>query len=262
MGSFLFLFMLTLCVSCDDYDTWTTSPSALLTLSEDTIAFDTLITDEGSTTKTLIASNKGDKGLRIRRVALGQGKESLFHVNVDGQYLYNGVGEDFEVRRKDSIYVRIEVRLPISDSDSIHAYQDELQFTLESGATQKVLLTASGMDVVILRGEVITTDRTLDATRPYQVFDSLVVAQGDIWANEYIVANSQTIPQLNSTLDRHIVANDNIILDESVGADIAVTPNLCILQHNGELPDSRSIANLIGLNVRQWMDHFAHSFLN
>ncbi len=177
MGWVFFLFLISVC-ACDDYDTWTTSPSALLTLSEDTIAFDTLITDEGSTTKTLIASNKGDKGLRIRRVALGQGKESLFHVNVDGQYLYNGVGEDFEVRRKDSIYVRIEVRLPISDSDSIHAYQDELQFTLESGATQKVLLTASGMDVVILRGEVITTDRTLDATRPYQVFDSLVVAQG------------------------------------------------------------------------------------
>lgn len=177
MGWVFFLFLISV-GACDDYDTWTTSPSALLTLSEDTIAFDTLITDEGSTTKTLIASNKGDKGLRIRRVALGQGKESLFHVNVDGQYLYNGVGEDFEVRRKDSIYVRIEVRLPISDSDSIHAYQDELQFTLESGATQKVLLTASGMDVVILRGEVITTDRTLDATRPYQVFDSLVVAQG------------------------------------------------------------------------------------
>ncbi len=172
------LLFLVLCVSCDDYDSWTTSPSAKLEFSQDTVAFDTIITSQGSATKTLIVSNTGDKGLRISHIALGQGSESPFHVNVDGQYLYGGVGEDFEVRRQDSIYVRIEVNLPAQDSDDILEWQDELQFTLESGVKQRVVLTASGMDVIILRGEIITEDRILDARRPYVIYDSLVVASG------------------------------------------------------------------------------------
>ena len=173
----IFFLLLFVC-ACDDYDSWTTSSEARLTLSQDTVAFDTIITNQGSTTKTLIVSNPNDKGLRISRVALAQGKESPFHVNVDGQYLYEGTGEDFEVRRKDSIYVRIEVKLPAKDSDEISDYQDKLLFTLESGVQQQVLLTASGMDVIILRGETITQDRTLDARRPYLVYDSLVVQNG------------------------------------------------------------------------------------
>ena len=145
-------------------------------MSQDTVAFDTLITGVGSPTKTLVARNRGNKGLRISRVALKQGAASPFRVNVDGQYLYEGVGEDFEVRRKDSIYVRVEVTLPAMDSDELQDYSDELLFTLESGATQRVMLTASGLNVIVLRAETITTDQTLDSPRPYIVYDSLVVA--------------------------------------------------------------------------------------
>lgn len=175
---FILPLFITLCVSCDDYDTWTTSPDARLTLSSDTVAFDTVITGLGSSTRTLVLSNPGDKGLRITRAELAQGSESPFHVNIDGQYLYDGVGEDFEVRRKDSIYVRIEVKLPETDSDEITDYEDQLLLTLESGTRQQVILTASGMDVIVLRGETVTADRTLDARRPYLVYDSLVVAHG------------------------------------------------------------------------------------
>lgn len=164
--------------SCSDYDSWTTSPTAQLTMSQDTVAFDTIITEQGSTTKTLIVFNHNDKGLRISRVALAQGASSHFRVNVDGQYLTSGVGEDFEVRRKDSIYVRIEVKLPDQNSDAIRDFEDQLLFTLESGVQQRVILTASGMDVVIMKGEIIAADRTLDAKRPYVIYDSLVVAPG------------------------------------------------------------------------------------
>ena len=177
VGWVFFLLLISVC-ACDDYDSWTTSPVARLVMSQDTVAFDTLVTDRGSATKTLIVSNTGDKGLRISRVELALGAESPFHVNVDGQYLANGAGEDFEVRRKDSIYVRIEVKLPAQDSDSIHEWQDELLFTLESGTMQKVTLTASGMDVIILRGLTLERDSTLDARRPYLVYDSLVVSPG------------------------------------------------------------------------------------
>ncbi len=171
----LFLFSL-LFIACDDYDKWTTGGE--LTFSADTIAFDTLITDQSSATKTLVVFNHQDRGMRISKAQLAMGSSSPFRVNLDGQYLYGGVGEDFEVRGKDSIYARIEVKLPINATDSITPCQDELLFTLEDGRVQKVTLTASGMNVTILRGMVVASDTTLTATRPYLIYDSLYVAPG------------------------------------------------------------------------------------
>lgn len=164
--------------SCDDYDSWTSSPSALLSFSADTVRFDTLITGQSSTTRTLIVSNRGDKGVRIERIALASGAQSLFRVNVDGQYLYDGAGEEFEVRRKDSIYVRAEVALPASDDSLVRHYEDRLRFTLESGQTQEVTLVADGMNVYIIRGMRVSRDTTIAGDRPFVVYDSLVVDSG------------------------------------------------------------------------------------
>lgn len=179
MRRFFFFLALTaaLLTGCDDYDSWTVAPKAQLDFSTDTVAFDTVVTGLGSATQTLVVFNPNKEGLRISHVELARGSESPFRVNLDGQYLSGGKGEDFEIRRQDSIYARIEVKLPFMDSDSIHEWQDVLFFTLESGTTQQVVLTAAGMDVVVLRGETITENRTLDAGRPYLVYDSLVVAK-------------------------------------------------------------------------------------
>lgn len=169
--------LLSLLVSCSDYDTWTVSPSAKLTFSKDTVSFDTVISTQSSPTKTLFVFNNNKDGLRIRQVCLKDGSASRFRANVDGHYLYNSVGEDFEVRGKDSIFVKLEVLLPEVDSDDPIHYEDELIFTLESGVTQSVLLQADGQDVYVLKGEVIAEDRQLKAGRPYLVYDSLVVGK-------------------------------------------------------------------------------------
>ncbi len=181
MKRLLYLPILIACfgfIACDEYDKWTNSPTAVLTFSEDTVAFDTVITGQGSSQRTLVAFNGNERGLRIQSVELASGEESHFLVNVDGQYLYSGRGEDFEVFGKDSIYIRLAVNLPETDSDDIQTYSDDLIFQLESGVRQRVTLTAQGMDVIMLQGEVFTSDTTLSAHRPYLVYDSLVVAAG------------------------------------------------------------------------------------
>jgi len=146
--------------------------------SQDTIRFDTIITGQGSTTRSLVVFNHGEAGLRNVSVRLKNGSQSLFRVNVDGQYLYDGQGDDFQVQRRDSMVVRVEVSLPAYGDEQIRHYEDQLLFTLESGLTQGICLEADGMDVRILRGKVIETDDTLTAGMPYQIFDSLVVAPG------------------------------------------------------------------------------------
>ena len=167
-----------LMVACDDYDKWTSAPDAHLTFSCDSIRFDTVITGMVSSTRTLVAFNHADEGLRGIRVSLRDGVQSRFRVNVDGQFLNEGAGQDFEVRRRDSLVIRAEVSLPEVGDTVIRHYEDRLVFTLENGRQQEVVLQADGMDVRILRGRVVGTDERLSPGMPYLVYDSLVVMQG------------------------------------------------------------------------------------
>ena len=98
--------------ACTDYESFTQNTSAHLEFSADTIAFDTIVSTVPSTTKTLTVYNRNSSGLRISSVQLADGASSHFRVNVDGEWLSQGKGEDFRVYRKDSIIVRIEVTVP------------------------------------------------------------------------------------------------------------------------------------------------------
>lgn len=164
--------------SCSDYDKWTVDPSARLVFSEDTVAFDTVITGQSSPTRNLLVWNNNKKGVRVSSVQLGKAGESRFRVNIDGHYLYGGVGDDFEVRGKDSIFVKIEVSLPEDSKEPNPHYEDNLVFMLESGLTQSVQLVADGMDVYVMKGVTLSSDTTFTSERPLWIKDSLVVAEG------------------------------------------------------------------------------------
>ena len=165
-------------VSCGEFDSFTTDPSARLSFSTDTVRFDTLISTIGSSTKTLYVFNGNDEGLRISSICLQEGSGSHFRVNVDGQFLAGGLGRDFEVRRKDSIVVRVEVTMPESGTTEAVTYTDNLVFNLESGTSQKVALRASALDAYIVHGMEVTEDMTLQTDKPYVIYDSLVVREG------------------------------------------------------------------------------------
>lgn len=189
-----------LLAACNDADTWTTSPTAGFSFSADTVRFDTIITGQSSSTKTLVAFNHGGDGLRRITARLRDGKESHFRVNVDGQYLYDGAGDDFEVRGKDSMVVRLEVLLPEVGDTVIRHYEDRLIFTLESGVSQEIVLEADGMDVRILRGKVVEGVETLTKGMPYLVYDSLYVAPG---ATLFLEPGTRLLFHDNVSLDVH-----------------------------------------------------------
>lgn len=172
----LSVFCVLLFMACAEEGKYTTAPSAHLSFSADTVVFDTLLSTIGSSTKTLAVYNRNTDGLRISNVSLGKGASSPFRINVDGQYLYQGTGDDFEIRGKDSIIVRIEVTPPEVHSTDILSFNDQLIFTLESGIHQSVLLTAGSMDAVYLRGLVIDSDTTFTSDYPIVIYDSLVIA--------------------------------------------------------------------------------------
>lgn len=173
-----FFFMVLFTTSCLDKESWTISPDARLAFSSDTIRFDTLISTVPSSTRTLYVYNKGKSGIRLSQVKLAKGAESLFRANVDGEVLYEGVGFDFEIPAKDSLIVRLEVTLPETSVTTPVAFEEHLDFTLESGVLQRICLSASAQDAYIHHGLVVQKDTVFSSDKPIVIYDSLVVEEG------------------------------------------------------------------------------------
>ena len=163
-----------LLTSCID-DDFTTNPSHVLAFSTDTVAFDTVFTTIGSSTRSFRVYNPNKKSLNISSIKLADAERSGFHINVDG--MSGDQFTDVEIRGKDSIFVFVEANIDPTNQDNPIFIVDSIVF-LTNGVQQDVQLTAYGQDVIIKRGETFTTDTRLTADRPYLIYDSLVVAPG------------------------------------------------------------------------------------
>lgn len=162
--------------ACADEESYTQDTGALLQFEQDTLRFDTVFSSIGSSTKRMRIYNRNKKGIHLQTVRLASGGESGFRINVDG---HSGtVISDVDVLGSDSIFLFAEVTVNPHDSDTPVLVRDSVLFYLESGVCQTLLLEAHGQDVVILRGTVFSTETLLSASRPYLIYDSLVVGAG------------------------------------------------------------------------------------
>lgn len=176
---FLLPLLALLIAACSDYETFSNDPSFRLEFSKDTIAFDTLVSTIGSATKTLYAFNNNSNGLKVQTISLRGGETSHFRVNVDGRYLAGGIWHDFEVLKKDSLVIRIEMTPPEVGSTEPLYFEDRLDFLLENGVSQSVLLSGGAIDAYIMKeGLIVDADRTLLTDKAYVIYDSLVVRKG------------------------------------------------------------------------------------
>ncbi len=145
------------------------------TFSTDTLSLGTVITDEATPTARFIVYNLHDKIINIDEISLRQNEKGIFRVNVDG--ISNDRFSNIEIRPNDSIFVFVEATLPENGSNDAVEVLSYIDFTT-IGVTKTVVISANGQDVHRLRGAVIDTDTRFTADKPYQIFDSLVVAEG------------------------------------------------------------------------------------
>lgn len=168
--------------ACDDGDSFTDSPSNLLSFSVDTVRFDTIFSTVPSSTRSFWVHNRSGKGLRCTNVRLEGGNQSGYRVNVDGVYLSPEQGykaNDIEVRDKDSIRVFVELTSNVTFTDKPKEINDNLVFTLESGRQQKVVLNAFSWDATLLKDVTIGKDSTLASSgKPMVVYGGLTVEEG------------------------------------------------------------------------------------
>lgn len=167
--------------ACDDGDSFTVSPSNVLTFSVDTVKLDTLFSTIPSSTRSFWVYNNSGDGLRNITVRLEGGNQKGFRVNVDGAYLSPEQGykvSDIEVRNKDSIRVYVELTSAVNYGATPKELKDNLVFVLESGVQQKVALNAWSWDATLLRSPKVESDLTLDSSKPIVVYGDMDVEPG------------------------------------------------------------------------------------
>ena len=152
------------------------STTDVLDFSTDTVAFDTVITLQGSATKQMVVYNRGKKQLRISSIKVAGGNpRGHFYLNVDG--LRGDEFHDVEVRGGDSIYVFVESYIDEMEADAPTLVKDNIEF-VTNGVTQRVALTAWGQDVVRLTGDTLRRSQHFTAAKPYLIYDTVFVPQG------------------------------------------------------------------------------------
>ena len=173
------IFYLVICVglitACSDDDSFTSSRTDLLTFSVDTVKMDTVFSNVGSRTYSFWVYNHSGSGIRIGTVRLRNGNQTGFRVNVDGSYLDNTLGSvanDFEVRGGDSICVFVELTAKENRQPQAQLVEDDLVFSLESGADQRVNLRSFAWDAIKVKDLVISRDTLVTSDKPLVVYGS------------------------------------------------------------------------------------------
>lgn len=188
---FFLAFVSVLLMACDNNDSFSNDRSHRLTFAVDTVRFDTLFTTVPSSTRSFWIYNFSGDGLRVSSIRLERGNQSGFRVNVDGTFV-NPVATDIEVRKGDSIRVFVEITAYENRSKDPKLVEDNLLFTLESGAEQKVNLRTVSWDATKLTNLEVEEDMEIASDVPVVVYGAGIR-----------VAENATLTIRNTTLYFH-----------------------------------------------------------
>lgn len=153
-------------------DSIITSTDARLSLSADTLHYDTVFTSVGSVTKSFKIFNDNDQKLRISSVKLMGGAASAYKMNVDG--IATTEASNLVVEANDSIYVFVSVTVNPNAANLPFIVSDSIQISY-NGNKRYVQLQAYGQNANFLRSRVITGNVTWNNTLPYVILGSLRV---------------------------------------------------------------------------------------
>lgn len=136
-----------------------------LELSRDTVYFDTVFSQLGSSTKVLKVINRGSDLMKINRISLGSGGSSTYRFNADG-YPSSPAGvvnDPIEIEPGDSIFVFIEITIDPNGGNHPLIVLDSLIFETDFGSRQAIL-AAWGQD-----GEYYFPTDTNSQGLPYSI---------------------------------------------------------------------------------------------
>jgi hypothetical protein len=118
-----------------------------ITVSRDTVIFDTIFTSIGSMTKIFLIRNNSDETVNLDRVYIPSGNTGPYQFNVNG---YTGPSvTDLELEAHDSIYVFVEVTLDPNGGTNPLIVEDSIVVEYNNHANYaKAMLVAFGQDAI------------------------------------------------------------------------------------------------------------------
>lgn len=170
--------------SCNTDDTILTDSGLSLRFSTDTLTFDTVFTQIGSTTLSFKVYNDNDGAVELNNFRLSGGSASFFRYNVDG--LTSDQLDKISIPSNDSIYVFVEVTVDPDQNVSASPFiiNEELLMDL-NGDSHSITLSAWGQNANYIpqlnaKGALskLTCDLntiTWDDPKPYIIYGIFVI---------------------------------------------------------------------------------------
>ena len=163
---------------------FTTDSADSLSITIDTLTFDTVLTEISTVTRYFKVYNRHDLSVRISDIRLEGLNADFFRLNVDG---YTGdIIRDVDIRPGDSIYVFAEATIDPDQPPSISPFIIEADAAfIVNGSKQTVKLIAWGQNANYIPGpdrpnriSLLTCDFgevTWDDPRPYVLYGTLLI---------------------------------------------------------------------------------------
>jgi hypothetical protein len=153
-------------------DSFITTPDARISVTSDTLKFDTVFVTSGSTTQYLVIKNKNDQKLKLSSVKLMGGNSSLFKINVDG--IVGPEVQNIEIDANDSVYVFVQVNVNQNSNNLPFVLRDSININY-NGNNELVQLEAWGQNAHFFRDKAITVNEVWNNDLPYVILGSLYV---------------------------------------------------------------------------------------
>jgi hypothetical protein len=153
-------------------DAFITSPDAVVTITADTLKYDTVFVASGSITQSFKIINENNQKLRLSSVKLMGGTGSAFKINVDGTV--GTEADNLELNGNDSIYVFVQVNVNQNSSNLPFVIRDSIQVSY-NGKSKFVQLEAWGQNAHFLVNKEVSSDEIWNNDLPYVILGYLHV---------------------------------------------------------------------------------------
>jgi len=153
-------------------DSFITAPDARVTITVDTLKYDTVFVTSGSITQSFKIINENNQKLRISSIKLMGGNASFFRINADG--IIGPEVNDLEIEANDSLYVFAQVNINQNTANLPFIVRDSIQISY-NGRNRLVQLEAWGQNAHFLRNKQVLTNEAWNNDLPYVILGYLYV---------------------------------------------------------------------------------------
>ena len=153
-------------------ESFITSSNARLSISADSVKFDTVFTSIGSITQSFKIFNDNNQKLLLSKVKLMGGSTSAYKININGLAAIEA--DNIEIAANDSIYVFVTVTVNPNTANLPFIISDSILVSYNSN-DRFVQLQAYGQNAHFLNNTVISTNTTWPNDRPYVILGGIRV---------------------------------------------------------------------------------------